>query len=78
MIYQELKEGLTELSKAKYGRVIVKKLFMYCDKSIKTEMIEKRIIGHVMSLMKHKATLPFRPILSSMEHRVRDCVRASV
>ena len=42
------------MMKARYGRVIVKKLFMYCSKETKAEIVNKRILGNVMQLMKHK------------------------
>ena len=32
-----------DLSKEKYGRVIVKKLFMYCTKPIKAEIIQEKV-----------------------------------
>jgi len=53
-MYNELRDGLTDLSKEKYGRVIVKKLFMYCTKPIKAEIIQEKIIGNVRQLMSHK------------------------
>jgi len=53
-IYEELQEGITDLMKAKYGRIIVKKVFMYCSKEVKSEVVEKKILGNVMQLMKHK------------------------
>jgi len=53
-IYNELREGLKDLCKTKYGHVILKKLFMYCSKPIKAQIIDEQIVGNVLELMKHK------------------------
>lgn len=33
-----------DLTKAKYGRVIVKKLFMYCPKPVKAEIVNEKVL----------------------------------
>ena len=54
-VFDELKDNLIEISKAKYARFIIKKLLNYCSKEQK-DVIVKAFIGKVTKLIKHSVS----------------------
>ena len=57
-VFDELKDNLIEIAKAKYARFIIKKLLTYCTKEQK-DVIVRAFIGHVTKLIKHSVIIKY-------------------